>query len=139
MEMHYATILEAISDALTTEEALVFGDRRLSWRELDQRAARLATVMLEAGVAPGDRIGLFLYNCAEYMEAMLAAMKIRAVPININFRYTGAELRYLISLRFRRRPALVLNVDGRDVSYAYRGIEHPARGFSWAFQVGRRF
>ena len=40
--MHYASILEAISDALPQEEALVFGQRRLSWRELDERAARLA-------------------------------------------------------------------------------------------------
>lgn len=96
MEMHYATILEALSDAMPDEEALVFGEQRLSWRELDQRAARLATVMIESGIKPGDRVGLFLYNCSEYMEAMLAAMKIRAVPININFRYTPGELAYLL-------------------------------------------
>lgn len=96
MEMHYATIVEAISDALPNESALVFGERRLSWSELDQRAAKLATVMLEAGITAGDRVGLFLYNCSEYMEAMLAAMKIRAVPININFRYTSGELKYLL-------------------------------------------
>jgi acyl-CoA synthetase (AMP-forming)/AMP-acid ligase II len=97
MEMHYATILEAISDALPEEEALIFGQQRLTWTELDRRAAKLATVMSEAGIRPGDRVGLFLYNCSEYMEAMLAAMKIRAVPININFRYTGPELSYLLA------------------------------------------
>ena len=94
--MHYATILEAISDALPEQEALIFGQQRLTWAELDRRAARLATVMSEAGIRSGDRIGLFLYNCSEYMEAMFAAMKIRAVPININFRYTGPELSYLL-------------------------------------------
>jgi acyl-CoA synthetase (AMP-forming)/AMP-acid ligase II len=96
MEMHYATLLEAMADELGSEDAIVFGDKRLSWSELDNRAARLAQVMLDAGIGPGDRVGLFLYNCSEYMEAMLAALKIRAVPININYRYRGSELRYLL-------------------------------------------
>jgi 3-oxocholest-4-en-26-oate---CoA ligase len=161
MEMHYATILEAISDALPEEDALVFGQRRLSWRELDERAARLATVMLDAGVSPGDRIGLFLYNCAEYMEAMLAAMKIRAVPININFRYTGAELRYLLNdagasgllfheslrpavddcLSDMASPALLLSVDGHgDDAYEPRVVaaepaQRIARDTSDAFML----
>ena len=96
MEMHYATLLEALADELGPADAIVFGDKRQSWSELDDRAARLAQVMLDSGIKPGDRVGLFLYNCGEYMEAMLAALKIRAVPININYRYTGAELRYLL-------------------------------------------
>ena len=96
MEMHYATIMEALAERLAARDALVFGETRLSWAELDERAARLAGAMQHAGIEPGDRVGLFLYNCCEYMEAMLAALKIRAVPININFRYTGAELRYLM-------------------------------------------
>jgi fatty-acyl-CoA synthase len=96
MEMHYATILEALADRLAGEDALVFGDKHISWQELDQRASRLAQAMLDAGIGVDDRVGLFLFNCAEYMEAMLAALKIRAVPININYRYTGSELQYLL-------------------------------------------
>jgi acyl-CoA synthetase (AMP-forming)/AMP-acid ligase II len=96
MEMHYATIIEAMADRFTDEEAIIFGEKRITWKELDERASRLGQAMLDAGIGADDRVGLFLFNCAEYMEAMLAALKIRAVPININYRYTGAELRYLL-------------------------------------------
>ena len=96
MEMHYATIIEAMADRFTDEEAIIFGEKRTTWKELDERASRLGQAMLNAGIGADDRVGLFLFNCAEYMEAMLAALKIRAVPININYRYTGAELRYLL-------------------------------------------
>ena len=96
MEMHYATLIEALADELDAADAIVFGEVRQSWREFDERAARLAQVMLDAGISTGDRVGLYLYNCSEYMEAMLAALKIRAVPININYRYTGDELKYLL-------------------------------------------
>jgi hypothetical protein len=41
-------------------------------------------------------VGIFAYNCVEFLEAMLACYKIRAVPLNINFRYVGDELGYLL-------------------------------------------
>ena len=59
MEMHYTTLLEAMADELGSADAIVFGDKRLSWSELDDRAARLAQVMLDAGIEPGDRIVLY--------------------------------------------------------------------------------
>jgi acyl-CoA synthetase (AMP-forming)/AMP-acid ligase II len=96
MEMHYATILEAMADRFADEQAIIFGDKHITWGELDGRASRLAQAMLDAGIGANDRVGLLLFNCGEYMEAMLAALKIRAVPININYRYTGTELRYLL-------------------------------------------
>ena len=43
----------------------------------------------------GDHIGLYMYNCGEYLEAMLACFKIRAVPINVNYRYVKDELLYI--------------------------------------------
>jgi acyl-CoA synthetase (AMP-forming)/AMP-acid ligase II len=47
-------------------------------------------------VGPDDRVGLYLYTCAEYLETMLACFKIRAVPANINYRYVEDELAYLL-------------------------------------------
>jgi len=44
------------------------------------------------GVGPGDHVGIDLYNCIEYVEAMLACWKLRAVPINVNYRYVASEL-----------------------------------------------
>ncbi|HYM14714.1 MAG TPA: acyl-CoA synthetase [Dehalococcoidia bacterium] len=95
MEFNLADLFECVADAVPDREALVHGDRRLTFAQLDQRANRLAHHFLAAGIRPGDHIGLYLYSCAEYIEAALAAFKVRAAPVNINFRYVEDELRYL--------------------------------------------
>jgi 3-oxocholest-4-en-26-oate---CoA ligase len=96
--MHYnlADLWEAVADAVPAREALVCGDRRLTYAQTDERANRLAHHLAASGVGPGDHVALLLYNGTEYLEAMLAAFKIRAVPINVNYRYQEAELRYLL-------------------------------------------
>jgi fatty-acyl-CoA synthase len=94
--MHHATLWEAIADAIGDADAIVQGDVRRSWRDLDDRASRLATAMLAAGLGSGSKVGLLLYNSPEFMEGYLAALKIRAVPFNVNYRYVEAELAYLL-------------------------------------------
>jgi acyl-CoA synthetase (AMP-forming)/AMP-acid ligase II len=95
--MHYASIIEAIADRLPESEALVHhGSIRHSWAAYDQRAARLASALAAAGLRPGATLALFLYNCPEYLEAQLAALKQRMTPINVNYRYVDAELQYLL-------------------------------------------
>src|SRR5271157_1565079 len=94
--MHFATILEGISDRLGDREALVHGALRRSWRDYEQRAARLAGAFAEAGLGPGAKVGLYLYNGPEYLEVGLAALKQRMVPVNVNYRYVDAELEYLL-------------------------------------------
>jgi acyl-CoA synthetase (AMP-forming)/AMP-acid ligase II len=96
MEFNLADLYECVADHVPEREALVAGDRRLTYRELDQRANRLAHSLAAAGVGPDDRVGLYLYTCAEYLETMLACFKIRAVPANINYRYVEDELAYLL-------------------------------------------
>jgi acyl-CoA synthetase (AMP-forming)/AMP-acid ligase II len=90
-----AELFEAVALADPSREVLVVGERRLSYRELDERANRLAHVLRAAGIGPGDTVGLQLANGSEYVEGMLAAFKLRAVPVNINYRYVERELRYL--------------------------------------------
>ena len=96
MEFNVADLFESIADAVPERGALVCAAQRRTFAELDERANRLAHYLAAQGVEAGDHVGLYLYNSAEYLEAMLAAFKIRAVPININFRYIEAELRYMI-------------------------------------------
>lgn len=92
---NWADLFEIVVDAVGEREALVVGDRRFTYAELDARANRLAHHLASLGVGADDHFGLYLQNGVEYVESMLAAFKLRAVPVNVNYRYVEDELRYL--------------------------------------------
>ncbi len=94
--MSLATVWESVADTVPDAPALVHGDLVRTWRELDDRAARLAAHLDAAGVGPGAKLACYLYNGPEYLEATFAAFKVRAAPINVNYRYLEAELEYLL-------------------------------------------
>ena len=98
MERNLADIFEVVADAVPDREALVvgFGDVRLSYAELDRRANRLAHHLAASGIGPGDHVAAYLYNGNEFVETMLAAFKLRAAVVNVNYRYVAAELDYLL-------------------------------------------
>ena len=96
MEYHFASIWETIADTLTDDIAVVHGQRRFTWREYEDRAARVAGAYTAAGLGPDSKIGLYLYNGNEYLEAHFGAFKMRGVPINVNYRYLDEELVYLL-------------------------------------------
>lgn len=91
-----ADLFEVVADSIPDRLAAVCGEARVSYRELDDRANQLAHYLSSRGIGAGDHVGLYLYNCNEYLEGMLACFKIRAVPININYRYVDEELAYVI-------------------------------------------
>jgi fatty-acyl-CoA synthase len=93
---HYADAIEALADRFGDDTVLSHAGAHRTWREFDDRAARLGQALADAGLRPGSKVGLLLYNCAEYYETFLAALKMRMVPFNINYRYVGAELAYLL-------------------------------------------
>jgi acyl-CoA synthetase (AMP-forming)/AMP-acid ligase II len=95
VEFNLADLFESAVDHAGPQTVMVSGARRLSYTELDHRANRLAHYFERAGIGPGDRVGLQLANGTEYIEGMLACFKIRAVPINVNYRYAAGELQYL--------------------------------------------
>lgn len=97
MSMHFnlADLFEAVADKVPEREALVCGASRSTFAELDAGANRMAHYLRSRGVKAGDHVGLYMYNCNEYLEAMLACFKIRAVPINVNYRYVNDELLYI--------------------------------------------
>jgi len=96
MDMHFATLWEHISDVIPNQPALVHGNIRKSWSEYDDRAARIATALSQAGLGVDSKIGLYLHNSNEYLEAQYATFKIRACPVNVNYRYLDDELVYLL-------------------------------------------
>ena len=95
MEWNIADLFEASVDAVPDREALLAGPARRSYAELERRANRLAHHLAREGVSAGEHVGIHAFNCAEFVEGMLACYKLRAVPININYRYVEAELAYL--------------------------------------------
>jgi acyl-CoA synthetase (AMP-forming)/AMP-acid ligase II len=93
--LNLASLYEAVAAAVPQRTAVVCEGRRLTFRELDERASALGHGLLASGIEPGDHVGIHMLNSLEYVEALLGCLKIRAVPININYRYTDRELEYL--------------------------------------------
>jgi len=95
-EWNFAMCWEAIADAQPERLALAQGERHRTWGQWDERSARLAAAFGELGLRRDGKVASYLYNSIEYLEVMLAAFKLRAVPINVNYRYVEDELRYLL-------------------------------------------
>lgn len=110
--LNLATAWEAVADAVGDEQALICGDTIRTWREFDVRAARIAAALSAAGITAADNVGLCLFNGNEYSEAQFGAMKVRASPFNINYRYTAEELRSLLDDADAR--AVFYSADLRD-------------------------
>ncbi|NKZ08504.1 acyl-CoA synthetase [Actinomadura latina] len=112
MEYNHADLFEGVADAIGDRVALICGDQRLTYAELDEHANRLAHHLADAGVRPGQHVAVQLYNGVEYAAALLAALKIRAVPINVNYRYVESELLYVY--RDSDSVALLYDVEFED-------------------------
>jgi len=96
MEFHFATAFELIADAVPNEPALICGDAVRTWREFDDRAARIAAVLGAHGLGHDSKVGIYLHNSNEYSEAHHGIFKIGGCPINVNYRYKSEELTYLL-------------------------------------------
>ena len=96
MEFNAADIFEGVVDRVPDREAIVHGSTRLTYKELDVRSNKAANALKKLGIKKGSHIGIYAFNCVEWLEIMLGAYKLCAIPININYRYVEEELKYLI-------------------------------------------
>ena len=96
MEFNAADIFEGVVDRVPDREAIVHGSTRLTYKELDARSNKAANALKKLGIKKGSHIGIYAFNCVEWLEIMLGAYKLCAIPININYRYVEEELKYLI-------------------------------------------
>ena len=92
-----ADVFELAVDTYPKREYLVADHKRCTFEEMEARANRLAHHLQSQGVQPGDHVGIYAYNCMEWVETLWAVFKIRAVWININFRYVEDELAYIFT------------------------------------------
>lgn len=76
--------------------AMIFGERRSTWRAVQDRVARLAGALQAMGVAKGDRVGLLALNSDRYLETMLAIWWVGAAVNPVNIRWNPGEIAYTL-------------------------------------------
>ena len=109
-----STIARVLDRALADDpdrEALVTRSRRFSYAELDRAADRAARVLLDLGVAPGDRVAVSLPNDADIVVAFHGAMRLGAVWVGVNRALAGPEKRWQLA---DCRSSLLLSDDPLD-------------------------
>jgi fatty-acyl-CoA synthase len=92
----FGQVLSALGPRLGDAPALIHGDEAVSWAEFDRRSNALARAFTAAGAAPGDRVAHLMRNSPAYLLTTAAAFKARMVHVNVNYRYTGEELAYIL-------------------------------------------
>jgi 3-oxocholest-4-en-26-oate---CoA ligase len=97
VEFNAADIFEGVVQRIPDREAVVLGETRLTYKELDARANKAAHALKKLNISKGSHIGIYAFNCIEWLEIMLGAYKLCAIPININYRYVEEELKYLMN------------------------------------------
>lgn len=95
MAFNLADVFETVADSVPDTIALTYEGIDHSYRQLEVEANQVAHMLTAAEVAAGEHVALFLKNSVEHVTTILGVIKIRAVPININYRYTPAELLYI--------------------------------------------
>ncbi|MBM9458927.1 acyl-CoA synthetase [Nocardioides sp. zg-536] len=95
MALNIADLFEHAVDAVPEKPAVQVGDRVITFAELEAEANKLAHHLQSQGIGKGDHVGLYAKNSIEHVIALIAILKVRAVSINVNFRYVAGELEYL--------------------------------------------
>ncbi len=95
MALNIADLFEHAVDVVPERTALIVGDRQVTYAELEAQANQVAHHLARHGVGLGDHVGILAKNGIEHVAALLAIYKLRAVAININYRYVEGELDYI--------------------------------------------
>ncbi|WP_285028929.1 acyl-CoA synthetase [Mycolicibacterium sp. lyk4-40-TYG-92] len=95
MALNIADLAEHAIDAVPDRVALICGDEKLTYAQLEEKANRLAHYLQSQGVQKDDKVGLYCRNRIEIVIGMLGIVKAGAILVNVNFRYVEGELKYL--------------------------------------------
>ena len=72
--------------------------REITWKVFDEKANRFANMLIERGVHKGDKVGILLMNCLEWLPIYFGILKTGALAVPLNFRYTADEIKYCLDL-----------------------------------------
>jgi acyl-CoA synthetase (AMP-forming)/AMP-acid ligase II len=124
---NFAAVWEGLASIVPEREAIVCGERRITWRAFADRARRLSWHLArEAHLEPGDKVAIDLTNRPEYLETFFAALLLGCVPVNVNFRYVADEVHHVIDDSDAR--VVVHGSDqAKTVARAVKRIQRPWR------------
>ena len=95
MALNIADLFEHAVDAAPDKPAVQVGDDVITFAALEAEANKLAHFLQSRDIGAGDHVGLYAKNSIEHVIALIAILKVRAVAINVNYRYVTGELEYL--------------------------------------------
>ena len=72
--------------------------REMTWRVFDEKANRMANLLLKRGIKKGDKVAILLMNCLEWLPIYFGILKTGAIAVPLNFRYTAEEIKYCLDL-----------------------------------------
>jgi fatty-acyl-CoA synthase len=72
--------------------------KELTWRAFDERANQFANLLISRGVKRGDKVGILLMNCIEWLPIYFGVLKSGAIVVPLNFRYSSDEIKYALEL-----------------------------------------
>ena len=110
VQFNLAKAFDTLVESLADRECIVWRERRLTYGQVSERSRRLASYLhgrglglhheraeLQGWESGQDHLALALYNGNEYLEGMLGSYRARVAPFNVNYRYVGEELQYLLN------------------------------------------
>ena len=145
MKINIGEFLTRRSKVTPTREGLVCGDTRRTYKDLNDRANRLANAMTALGIGHGDRVSILAFNEPEYFDMYFGLGKIRATLVPINYRLAGPEIKYILSdceskaLVFGAEFTEVVDAIRRDIpakDFIVIGEDSPQWAGSYAAMIG---
>ena len=131
MQVHFANIWQAIADEVGDRTALIHGDERVSWREHDDQAARLAQAFIELGLQPDSKVALYLYNGIEYVDRAVRGVQDprrpdqRQLPLHATdellYLLDNSDAEVLVLPLEPRRPCRAGAAEGDEAPGGHRG------------------
>jgi acyl-CoA synthetase (AMP-forming)/AMP-acid ligase II len=95
--MNFASNIENSCKLNPDKTCVVQGELRLTFSQMEERADRLARALVETGIKPGDRVAIFQTNCFQFCEMLYAVGKAGGIFVNLNFRFRGEEVSYILN------------------------------------------
>jgi acyl-CoA synthetase (AMP-forming)/AMP-acid ligase II len=90
-------VVEVNAGRYPERTAIVYGDRRVSFAELEQRARRVACGLLEEGIEPGARVALLDRNADSFFDILFGTVRANAVLVTVNFRLATPEIEFILA------------------------------------------